>query len=82
VTGPKQITIRNPSAELARRLRELSEARKESLNTTVLRLLEESVGINERRERLQRYATWTESDREEFESSLAAQRTIDESLWR
>ena len=59
---PKQITIRNPSPELARRLRKLSDARKESLNTTILRLLERAVGVDERRERLSRYQTWTEED--------------------
>jgi hypothetical protein len=79
---PRQITIRNPSPELARRLREMSEARRETLNTTVLSLLEEAVGLRERRERLARYATWTEADRVEFESALSAQRTVDDELWR
>lgn len=79
---PKQITIRNPSPELSRRLKTLSEARKESLNATILRLLEEAVGVHERRERLRRYATWTEEDRREFEEALGAQRTIDEAMWR
>jgi hypothetical protein len=79
---PKQITIRNPSPELARRLKSLSEARGESLNSTILRLLEEAVGIHERRERLRRYATWSEGDRREFEEALDAQRAIDEALWR
>lgn len=82
MSGPRQITIRNPSTELAKRLRMISEARKESLNSTILRLLEEAVGLHERRERLRRYATWTDADRDEFEEALAAQRTIDEGLWR
>lgn len=82
MTAPKQITIRNPSADLSRRLREISRARRESLNTTVLRLLEEAVGLTERRQRLARYATWTEADREEFEAALGAQRVVDEELWR
>jgi hypothetical protein len=79
---PKQITIRNPSPELSRRLKTLSKARKESLNTTILRLLEDAVGIQERRERLRRFATWSEDDQKEFDEALEAQRTIDEALWR
>jgi hypothetical protein len=78
---PKQITIRGPSPELARRLKALSEARGESLNATILRLLREAVGIDERRERLLRQATWTDEDAEEFDSALSAQRVIDADLW-
>ncbi len=79
---PKQITVRGVSKELADRLKRLSAARNESLNATVLRLLEDAVGVNERRRRLERYATWTEADVREFEESLRAQRVIDEKLWR
>ena len=78
----KQITIRKPSAALTRRLRALSENRGESLNSTILYLLEQALGVNERRKRLERYATWTEEDGEEFEQALDAQRTIDEDLWK
>jgi hypothetical protein len=65
-----------------RRLESLSEARGESVNTTILRLLEETLGIHQRRERLRRYATWTDADQAEFEVAFEAQRTIDEALWR
>jgi hypothetical protein len=82
MTAPKQITIRNPSPELSRRLREISEARNESLNATVLRLLEEAVGTIERRERLRKYMTWTRADQAEFEKALNAQRAIDDAMWR
>ena len=82
MTSPRQITVRNPSPELTRRLKAIAEARGQSLNTTILELLQEAVGINGRRERLQRYATWTQQDYEEFESAQALQRTIDEDLWR
>lgn len=63
-------------------MREIAEARKESLNATILRLLEEAVGHAERRERLRRYATWSEADRAEFDEALGAQRAVDEALWR
>lgn len=79
---PAQITIRNPTPELAQRLKSIAEARGESLNTTILRLLSDAVGFEERRERLRRWATWTEQDAAEFDEALRAQRVVDESLWR
>ena len=77
-----QITIRNPTPELTRRLKAVAQAKGESLNATILRLLTEAVGFDERRERLQRWATWTEDDAAEFDEALRAQRVIDERLWR
>lgn len=79
---PRQITIRHPSPELARRLKVLAQARGESLNSTVLRLLEEALGVHERRERLLRWATWTDDDALEFAEALRAQRVVDAELWR
>lgn len=79
---PKQITVRGVPPELARRLRAVSRERGESLNATVIYLLEKATGIDERKKRLQRYATWTAADLEEFERVQRAQRTIDERLWR
>lgn len=81
MASPTQITLRNPSPELAERLRSIARERGESLNTTILRILEEAVGIDERRRRLQRFATWDEQEFREFEDALRAQRTIDERLW-
>ena len=79
---PKQITLRGVPDELGRRLQRLSESRGKSLNATVLELLSDVVGIDERRDRLARYATWTPEDLAEFEQELRAQRTIDDKLWR
>ncbi len=78
----KQLTIRGVSEEVERRLRSLSEARGLSVNATVLRILESTLGVDERRRRLIRHATWTEEDLAEFEQALAGQRKIDEELWR
>ena len=77
----KQLTIRGVSDEVERRLKKLSEARGQSVNSTVLAILEGAVGVDERRGRLNRYATWTEEDFAEFESALADQRKIDDELW-
>jgi antitoxin FitA-like protein len=79
---PTQITIRGVSEELSRRLARLSRERGQSINTTALGILEEALGIDARRKRLARYATWTPDDATEFDRALADQRVIDDDLWR
>ena len=74
------MTIRGVSDEVGHRLESLSRARGQSVNATVLEILETAVGVDERRRRLERYATWTDEDLAEFEQALAAQRTIDDEL--
>lgn len=77
-----QLTIRNVDEQLSARLRAVSDAAGESLNSTVLRLLRDAVGVDARRERFRRYATWTDEDAKEFDAALRAQRVIDEAQWR
>lgn len=77
-----QITVRNVEPELSRQLRAISAERGESLNTTVLRLLRDAVGLDARRERLRRYVGWSGDDLEEFNTALRAQRVVDEHHWR
>jgi hypothetical protein len=72
----KQLTIRRVSDEVWQRLEGLSRALGKSVNTVVLEILEGAVGVNERRNRLTRYMTWTPADLVEFNDALAAQRTI------
>jgi len=78
---PSQITLRNVDPELSRRLRAISAQRGESLNATVLHLLRDAVGIDERRDRLRRYATWNAEDLREFTAALETQRVVDERDW-
>lgn len=78
----KQLTIRGVSEEIGQRLENLSRARGQSVNATVLEILETAVGVDERRRRLARYSTWTAEDLTEFNEALAAQRTVDDPLWR
>jgi len=78
----KQLTIRGVSEEVSRRLTRLGRDRGQSLNATALQILENAVGIDARRQRLQRYATWSAADLAEFEGALAGQRVIDDALWR
>ena len=77
-----QLTVRNVDPELSRRLRAVSAERGESLNTTVLRLLRDAVGLEARRDRLRRHVTWTTQDLAEFSAALRAQRVVDERDWR
>lgn len=78
----RQLTIRGVSDEVGRRLESLSRSRGQSLNATVREILESAVGVGQRRQRLARYATWTQADLEEFNEALATQRIIDVPLWR
>lgn len=78
----KQMTIRGVPEEVAGKLLRLSRERGRSVNTTVLEILRQAVGTDARRERLARYATWTSEDLAQVEDAVAAQRVIDDSLWR
>jgi hypothetical protein len=78
----KQLTVRGVSDDVADRLVKLSRSRGQSLNATINILLAQAVGEDERRRRLERYMTWTERDLAEFDEALAAQRTVDDKLWR
>jgi hypothetical protein len=78
----KQLTIRGVSDELGRRLTRLSRDRGQSVNATALSILEDAVGVNARRARLKRYATWSVADVAEFDRALADQRVIDDELWQ
>jgi plasmid stability protein len=79
---PRQLTIRNVPDEVGKRLDRLSRARGRSLNSLVVDILTESVGVDARRARLERYATWTEEEAAAFDEALASQRVVDAELWR
>ena len=76
-----QLTVRNVDPKLSRRLRAVSAERGESLNTTVLRLLRDAVGLEARRDRLRKYVNWTTEDLAEFSAALRAQRVVGERNW-
>jgi plasmid stability protein len=78
----KQLTIRGVPEDVAGKLLRLSRRHGRSVNTTVIEILRQAVGSDARRERLARYATWTADDLAQVEEAVAAQRLIDESLWR
>jgi hypothetical protein len=76
-----QLTVRGVPDEVRRRLSQIGQDRQESVNTTILRILERAVGADGRRQHLEEYATWGADDLVDFERALAAQRTIDADLW-
>jgi plasmid stability protein len=78
----KQLTVRGVSEEVESRLKTVSRAKGQSVNTTVLEILASAVGVDERRRRLTRYVTWNLEDLAEFNEALAAQRSTDDPLWR
>ena len=79
---PTRLVVRGVEPDLERRLRALSEVRGESLDATVLHLLEQAIGPAAREKELERFATWTEEDFEEFMEILREQRQVHEKDWR
>ena len=79
---PRQLTIRNVPDEVGVRLDRISRARGKSLNSLLLDILTASVGVDERRARLERYATWTKAEASSFDAALGSQRVVDADLWR
>ena len=87
----KAITLRNLPPELARTIRQKAEKQGTSINKAVINLLEEGTGIrgNKRNRGKSLHhdldslaGSWTREEAEEFDKSLASQRTIDLDLWR
>jgi plasmid stability protein len=77
----RQMTIRGVPLDVAGKLLRLSQQRGQSMNATVIEILRQAVGSDERREQLARYATWTSDDLAQVEEAVASQRRIDESQW-
>ena len=78
----KQLTIRGVPETVAWRLEAMSRERGRSVNATVLEILEKALGVDSRRQALERYATWTSEDLAELQTTLAGQRLVDAKLWR
>ncbi len=76
-----QLTVRNVSPELDRRLRDLSEAKGQSVNSTVLELLESGIAVEKRLDWYAEWAEWTEEDAAKFDEVVAWQRTVDARDW-
>jgi plasmid stability protein len=80
----RHLTIRNVPAELAGRLEAEKHARGRSLNTTVIELLTESVGLSGRRKSNGLAAlagTWRAAELDAFEQATVFTREVDDELW-
>jgi hypothetical protein len=78
----KQLTVRGVPDRVAERLERLSRAKDRSVNAVINEILADAVDDHARRSRLERYVTWTDADRAEFDAALATQRVVDDDLWR
>jgi len=86
----KAITLRNLPPELAKTIRQKAEEQGTSINKAVINLLEEGTGIRGKKNGKKSLhhdldslaGSWTKDEAEEFDKSLAAQRTIDPDLWK
>ncbi len=80
----KHLTIRNVPDELADALEREKNRRGESLNQTVIELLEQGLGVGASRSNgLGRLAgTWSEEEYQRFEEAVAIFERIDPELWR
>ena len=84
----KMITLRNLSPDLAAKLRRKSQQTGMSLAKTVKTLLEERLGIGAARQRMDAddelealAGSWSRDQAENFDRTLARQRTVDPDLW-
>ncbi len=84
----KAITLRGASPALEQAIRERASASGLSLNKTVLRMLEESLGRQTGCTRRLHHdldhlaGTWSQEETEAFEADLADQRKVDPELWK
>ena len=83
----KTLTIRNVTPRLADALEKEKNRLGTSMNSTVLRLLDESLGLDDKpgqwRNGLEKLAGgWTDEDFQEFERNTADQRVIEEDIWK
>ena len=86
----KAITLRNLPPELAKTIRQKAEEQGTSMNRAVIHLLEEGTGIRGKKNGRKSLhhdldslaGSWTKDEAEEFDKSLASQRTIDLELWK
>jgi plasmid stability protein len=78
------LTVRNLPEEVSAALEREKRRRGTSLNQTVIDLLRQSLGVpGTRNNGLRRLAgTWTESDQEEFLTSIQSLNEIDPDLWK
>ncbi len=86
-TAPSHLTVRRVPPALASALSRERKRRKSSLNSTVIGLLSDALGVaavpEPRSNGLAKLARrWSARDATDFEKATAATRTVDKDLWR
>ncbi len=82
-----QMTLRSIPKHLDQALRAHSAKNKESLNKTVLRLLQKALGLThahsgKKRDLTSLSGTWNRQEERQFQKNIAIFDTIDEELWK
>lgn len=83
----KAITLRNIPPAIEKAIRAKARQKKISVNRAVLELLEERVGVSERKRVVHHdldhfIGSWTVKETKEFDEALGEMRTIDPGLWK
>jgi len=83
------ISLRGIDDELKKRLQEEAGKKQSSVNSLIVSLLRESMGLSKKRSRYIRHhdldalaGTWSEEEAKEFLASIEAFETIEEHLWQ
>ena len=84
----KNLSLRGLKEDLSENLKKISRKEGTSLNKTVLKLLEDSVGLR-RRKRVNIYqdldelaGTWSSRDEKEFRGKIKYFESIDQEIWK
>ena len=83
----KAITLRNVPPAVEKAIRAKARQKRISVNRAVIELLEERVGVSDRRRvihhDLDRFiGSWTAREAKEFDDALGEMRQIDPELWK
>jgi len=83
----KAITLRNVPAAIEKVIRSKARQKKISINRAVIELLEERVGLSDRKRvihhDLDRFiGSWTTKEAREFDETLGDMRRVDPELWK
>ncbi len=84
----KAITIRGIDPEMAEKLKRIASSQKKSMNQLILDILRQSIGIGKEKRYTKVYddldelfGQWSDSEFEQIQKSIEAQREIDPELW-
>ena len=81
----KQLTLRQIPDAVEKRLRKEAADRGQSLNKTVIAILQEGLGLSDsapKNDLSEFVGVWSQAEVEEFEQHTAAFSEIDEELWK